>query len=130
MLVEAIANLLQAEGHGTKGTDLYLYGLHDEPDEQVALREYEGGSVEFTQNTTVPYEADVRFQVVCRADTIAAAKAKAQAVWLTLSAQRNTVLDGIYYQRVLPLQAPFLIERDENNRWIVGCNYTARKEVG
>lgn len=130
MLVEDIANLLQTEGHGTRGTDLILYQLPDAPDTVTAIREYEGGDVELVQNTTTPFEADVRFQVVTRAPTIAAARSKAQDIWITLSALRNVDLDGTFYQRVLPLQAPFVLTRDENDRWIIGCNYTVRKEVG
>jgi hypothetical protein len=129
MLIEELGTYLQGLGHGTLGTDLFLYQLPDTPDTCVAIREYAGAEPEFVHDQATPNMIRPRFQMVVRGPVIPDVMLKASQVWSSLVTINNTTIDGTFYQRLVPLQSPFLIERDENNRWVAGANFEAMKEV-
>jgi hypothetical protein len=48
---------------------------------------------------------------------------QAEAVYTALCAVITESLSGTVYQRCVPLQEPFALEIDANERVIVACNY-------
>jgi hypothetical protein len=129
MLIEEVAQLIQAAGHGTLGVDIFLYQMPDTPDTCVALREYGGGEPVYVHSRINPCYELPRFQLVARAPSIPDARLLAHQVWITLQQIKNVSLGGTFYQRLQPLQSPFIIERDNNDRWVAGANFEAMKEV-
>jgi hypothetical protein len=129
VLLEELGQRLQALGHGTLGVDLFIYQLPDEPDSCVALRGYEGPEPVYTQGTALPTFERPRFQLTARALEVGTAMTAAWAAWKELSRIKNELIGGAWYLSVHPLQSPFLLERDENNRWVAAANFEAWKEV-
>jgi hypothetical protein len=129
MVLEELGLLLQGAGHGTLGSTLFLYQLPDEPDVCIALRGYEGAAPEYTHGGAMPAFERPRFQLSSRAPLVDEAMAAAWAAWKTLSVIRNAAVGGVTYLAVNPMQTPFVIERDENNRWVAGANFEVWKEV-
>ena len=129
MMIEDLGTMLQGLGHGTLAIDLFLYQLPDEPDECVGLRIYEGPEPEFSHNANMPTYERPRFQMTVRKITVSAAMATAQSIWLDLMNVRNMAIGGTRYIAIHPLQSPFILERDENNRWVAGANFEVWKEV-
>jgi hypothetical protein len=129
MLIEEVGNLIANSGHGTLGVDIFLYQMPDTPDTCIALREYGGGEPSYSHTYVDPSYEVPRFQMLARAPAIPDARLLAHQVWVTLQSVRNVTLDGTFYLRLQPLQSPFMIERDNNDRWVAGANFEAMKEV-
>lgn len=129
MLIEDVGSILQGAGHGTLSVDLFKYQLPDEPDACIAIREYAGAEPTFVHSRRLPTTVHPRFQLVARATTAPAAMTAATNAWMTLSSIRNEVINGTFYQSIMPIQAVFIVERDENDRWIAGANFEVTKEV-
>src|ERR1051325_6921886 len=127
MLLDEIGAYLQSLSLGTVGTDLFLGSTPDSPDACVTVREYGGEAPEFTLGPSVAYEQP-RIQIVCRAGVAdyAAARTKAEAIYRALNVAEAT-LSATHYLRIEPLQSPFPIGRDENNRWEIAFNCSVMK---
>lgn len=130
MICEHIAAYLQTLGHGTLGVNLFIDVLPEAPDDVIVVTSSGGFAPSFVQdkrgiNTEMP-----TFQVATRSRSVPSAKAKSHAIYLDLQKLDNVIVDGVFFQRLSPMQPPFAIERDDNNRWIWGCNYVAEKELG
>ena len=97
LTVDDVADYLASGGVGTVGTDIFESGFFDSagppatPDAQVAIYEYQGDAPE---QVLGPANASPllypRVQVVARAATYAAARAKAQAVYDRLAGVKAT----------------------------------------
>jgi hypothetical protein len=130
MITDHIAALLEEQGHGTIGTDLFSDHLPEDPDDAVIVTTSGGGPPEWVHNKAIVNTEMPHFQVAVRSASITTAKQKAHAIYDDLQVIRNSIVDGVFFQRMMPLQSPFPIERDEKNRWIWGCNFIVEKEVG
>lgn len=129
MLLEELGTMLQTLGHGTLGETLFIYQLPDEPDACIALRGYEGREPMWTHSGALPAFERQRFQLTARAFTVGDAMTAAAAAWRSLLVIRNQAVGGGFYLAVQPLQSPFIVERDENNRWIAAANFEAWRET-
>jgi len=129
MLVEELGQYLQQRGHGTLGTNLWLYQLPDTPDICVAVRSYEGMDPLASQNDAYPGIERPRLQIAVRSTDISAAMTAAWAIWRDLARITNEIVNGAFYVSVRPLQSPFIIERDGMNRWVIAANFEAWKEI-
>jgi hypothetical protein len=125
---------LETAGLGTFGTDLFAGGLPSEPIECCALVEYGGEPPLRNQTDGAAHQSAQggerpRFQLMCRSADYETGRNLIQQMWADLDGIVNETLSGIFYQRVAALQSPFLLERDQNNRWIFIANFVATKEV-
>jgi len=131
MLLDELGAWLAAapQSIGVAGTDLFLGSTPDSPDACTTVREYAGEAPERTLGPSTAYEQP-RIQIVCRAgkDDYAAARTKAEAVYKVIDKAELT-LSGVHYLRIEPLQSPFTIGRDENDRWLIGFNASVMKEI-
>jgi hypothetical protein len=69
-------------------------------------------------------------QVVCRgaAKDYATPRATMQLIYKGLPKVQAEALSGVYYHTIRPMQAPFVLRRDENERVLVACNFLCTKE--
>lgn len=59
----------------------------------------------------------------------AAPRAKAQDVLRALSRIMTTTLSGVQYYTSTPLQAPYMLERDDLLRYVIAVNFEFFKQV-
>lgn len=128
-MTDELGAYLEAMGVGTLGVDLFLAGLPDEPAAAVALTEYGGEQPTFAHGAPGVNTERRRFQLVARAETESAARAKAEQVNAVLVGIRNQALSGTWYLGVYPLQSPFPLGADGNGRPRYVCNYQVEKAV-
>ena len=69
-------------------------------------------------------------QVVCRgaAKDYATPRATAQLIYKGLPKIQAESLSGVYYHWIRPMQAPFVLRRDENERVLIAVNFLCEKE--
>lgn len=126
-VLDDVGALLQTQGVGTLGTDLFLSTLPDVPDACVALYEYGGGPPQHTLGGTSAKWEEPRIQAVARATTYSAARTKIGAIFTALHAVNNTTLSGTLYLSIEALQSPFFLEKDQSSRVKMVCNFHIRK---
>lgn len=136
MLLDAIASHLQANAIGTVGTDLFKSFLPDSPDAAVAIFEYTGRASDKAFGNPNVLVENARFQILVRsardnvANAYATARTKAQTICTLLDGVGNLTLSGVVYLYIEALQPPFFLQRDDNTRSLIACNYEAQKHVG
>ena len=125
---------MQTAGFGTLGTDIILGYMPASPSLCCALVEYtgeepmrnhnEGAAGLGAQSGERP-----RFQLLCRAESYETGRSLIQDIWQHLDAITNENLSGTFYVAVRALQSPFLLRRDENNRYVFAANFAVTKHV-
>jgi predicted sugar kinase len=128
---DEIADLLEDASVGTVGTNIFKGQMPPAPDTCVAIIETPGREPEHhfgSNGIAIEYP---RVQIRCRGaqQDYATPAALAQTAYRAMAAVANDVLNGTRYLSIDPLQAPFLIDRDPQNRLIVGFNAQLTKEV-
>ncbi len=69
-------------------------------------------------------------QIVARGplEDYSSARVKAESAYKALHGVTNSTINGTRYLSIEALQPPFVIELDENDRWIIGFNVSIIKE--
>ncbi len=130
-LLEEIGDALEADGHGTQGTDIFIGDTpQTSPDNAVSVLETSGLAPLFAHNISGVNVEQPTFQVYTRNGSYSAARQKAEDIYQFLNQQVNVTLGGIRYPRIVALQAPFSIGRDDNHRSQIVCNFAVRKGLG
>jgi hypothetical protein len=70
-----------------------------------------------------------RFQLIVRSTDYETGRNLIQSIWNVLDAIVNRDVNGTFYQRCAALQSPFMLERDDNDRWIFVANFQVSKVV-
>lgn len=129
-----MTSVIQTAGLATFGTDMFSGGLPPDPIECCALIEYGGEPPMRKQNDGAAHSSAQggerpRFQLLVRSADYETGRNFIQQIWDELDGIVNETIGGIFYQRVAAIQSPFMLERDESDRWIFAVNFTATKEV-
>lgn len=125
-----VATYLQHAGIGELGATLFVgYMPETAPDDAVAVMEYGGMMGAQPLEDPMAYEMP-RLQVMVRSASYFDGMTKARDAYRALGKVVNTTLGGVRYQRITPVQPPFLIRRDDNGRPEIGFNVEITKEVG
>ena len=96
-------------------------------DEVTALFESSGGPGERVQDVPGTKYAEQIVQVQCRSRSQQTARSRCYQIYNLFNGRGSENIGGTYYVSLDPLQAPFLLQRDENDRWIYAVNFTALK---
>src|SRR5574340_912812 len=129
-VLEEMSDLISANALGTPGTDLFLRRMPPAPDACTAIYLTGGRGPEYTlENAAQRYEA-TSIKIMVRSDrekNYKAAEDKAYQIWILLGAVQNQNLTGTGYSTrylwIVPIQSPFSLGPDENNRMLVVANY-------
>lgn len=73
------------------------------------------------------------FQIISRSTRYTTARTRAETAYTILDGLAGQTLPtatGTLYLEIVANQAPFSIGRDDNERYLVSSNYTARKAIG
>ena len=114
----------------TLGTNLFLGRLPESPDTCVAIYETAGTAPDdvFGADSAPPIE---NAGLMCHTRAIAYSDCQSLAVDImkTLSKVINETLTSTYYYKVEPSQSPFGLMRDDQERMVFSCNFTAVKAL-
>lgn len=125
-ILDALGAYLQTQGQGTLATDIFLARMPDTPDACVTLYENQGVGPNHTFGASVKAIDHQRVRVYCRAarNDYPAARTKAEAVRAVLGAIRDTTLSGVSIMTVLSTSELYPLQRDGDDRAIIGCDFT------
>jgi hypothetical protein len=127
-----VAGLLEAVGVGVVGTTIFVGRMPESPDYCIALVEYMGEAPDFTQGGGMAYELP-RVQISVRGTSEAGgydtAYDAARTIFKEVAKVTNTVLGTTFYQRLRPLQSPFVLQRDENDRVVFVVNVECHRTI-
>jgi hypothetical protein len=143
MLLDDIATFLAAEStafHVGATGNLAKQILLDStpiPETIAVLYETPGGPNEYTFSTsTGPANVDAEtpsLQLLSRAVSYQTARNQAETAYTILDGLSSRTLPtatGTRYREITADQAPFFLQRDDNDRYIVSVNFTVKKGVG
>lgn len=132
-VLDDVLRLLQDNAVGTIATDLFADFMPDSPDALIAAFSVGGSPPDFAGGPTgAPAIRNPTVTLWARAaerDPVAA-QAKAEAAYQAMVGVVNQILQpsAERYLRIEPLQEPFLLKLDEQERPIVACNYEVMKQ--
>ena len=112
----------------TLGTNLFLGREPDSPDTCVTLYETGGAGPDDTfGGDTAPSLENPGLQVRSRAAAYSTAQSLAVDVWSLLAKVINETLTSTKYLKISPVQSPFALDRDDQDRMIFVCNFDVVK---
>jgi hypothetical protein len=125
-ILDALGAYLVSQGQGTLATNIFLDRAPETPDACVTLYESAGGGPDHTFGAGVYAIDHQRIRVICRAarNDYPAARDKAVAVRAVLGAIRDTTLSGVKVLTMLATSEVYPLNRDGDDRALIGCDYT------
>lgn len=110
---DELALYLEQQGHGVRGTDLFVGHMPDEPDALLVLFETPGAAIVAALVDQVEQRS---LQVRARASSYDDARAKAENVYELLHGKANVTLGGGGFVLLEAKQPPFSLGRDQKQR--------------
>ena len=113
----------------TLGTNLFLGRLPETPDTCVGVIQTAGVAPTDTFGTSFPPLEPQGLQTLVRATTYATAEALAVDVMKSLASVDNQTLTSTLYLKIEAQQSPFALERDNQERLVMSCNFLVTKTL-
>ena len=113
----------------TLGTNLFLGRLPETPDTCVGVIQTAGLAPTDTFGTSFPPLETQGLQTLVRATTYATAEALAVDVMKSLASVDNQTLTSTLYLKIEAQQSPFALERDNQERLVMSCNFLVTKTL-
>jgi hypothetical protein len=113
----------------TLGTNLFLGRLPDSPDTCVGLIQTGGLAPTDTYGTSFPPLETQGLQTLVRAASYATGEALAVDIFKSLLSVENETLTSTLYLKIEANQSPFALERDEQERVVMSCNFNVVKAL-
>jgi hypothetical protein len=129
--LDEIANRIQSLGIATLGQNMFLSSKSSVPDGNgpyISIIETGGTGSRRTQNDTATQRPSA--QILVRASSYPTARAKAVEVYNALGGDNglyNTMLNGTFYQQIVPVQQVNDLGLDQLSRARVAFNINAEK---
>jgi hypothetical protein len=115
--VEELGAFIDSEStRFTVGTNLFYHLMPSEPNAATSIVEYPGEGATETFGGDLPKYESARVAITCRSTSSTAARANAHAAWVAAFKIANETLSGKSWLKCTPLQSPFFLKRDEQNR--------------
>lgn len=129
MVVEDIATILQAGGIGTIGVDLFQHVSPDKPDDLVTVAEYTSDEPQWIQDSETVDVENTRVQVAARSMRPETGRLVAERAYQLLMTVKGQTINGTRYLWCRPADAPGMVGRDENGRFLSVVNFRIAKEL-
>lgn len=130
-LVQEVGTYLASQLSLTRGTNLFEGIMPETPNACLAVLTYAGGPSElgFGVTTGVQYEQP-GLAIWCRGEPndYTTPRDQAHSARQALAKVQATSLSGTLYHYIIPLQSPFVLETDENERRVLAFNCRVKKE--
>lgn len=122
-----LATLLQTEGVGTIGTNIFMSERPDNPDDLIALTDYQGEASRLHGPTNIPADERISVQVMTRSYSYETAKALAESAYTVLHFRHATLQSGRDYAWSKANQRPAYVGVDDKDRKLVSFNLRLRR---
>lgn len=116
-----IAALIEAQGLGTIGQNIFMFGWGEKEESQLLILETGGFDPELQESLE-----RLSFQVLYRgkkAESALIGYEKIREVYEFLNDQLNVIIEGTCYPQFNPLAPPAGIGQDDEDRFIFSMNY-------
>lgn len=123
MLDDIAVHITANVGTLTSGINLFAYKMPDEPQDAVGLYEESGRPPAYVYNTALPAIEMPDLQIIVRSSTTATGRTLSETLWRLMQAVMNQTINGIYYQAILAVGSPMLLERDSNDKPLFSMNF-------
>lgn len=124
-ILDAVGTYIDANDSLTAGTNLFGARMQETPDVAVCLYEYAGEGPGYAFGASGQVIDRPRIQLVSRASRDDYATARDKAVTLrALLDVAGVTMSGITVLRITPIASVFSMGPDEQDRPLVGCNFT------
>lgn len=123
--LQMLADLIVYAGGGTQGTDVFAGRMPTSPDDCVSVSVYQGLPPDYVQESAAPASERVSFQTLIRGTSREAVETKAQTIWRGVASVRNQYINAAFLLAVRPMQSPFELMQDSNDRVVYVFNAEA-----
>ena len=121
-----IATLLQTNLFGTIGTDLFINSAPDPPDNMILVNDTSGlPPIDAMGDGGSSFEIP-GIQIQVRNDSNSTAITTMWNIFYLLHKYNGTI-NSANYLLILASQNPFLLYKDENERFVYACNFLAKR---
>ncbi len=135
MILDDVALYLQVNSTLDIGTDLTLGFMPENPNQVTTI--YETGGLGplnafSTGGGTRVYEQP-SIQILTRSTSYTAARTIIEKVFTVLDGVNNLTVPSsgsVHYGSIEAIQSPFLVNRDKNDRFMLGVNFNVLKTTG
>lgn len=123
-----IAGLLATQGYGTEGTNIFVNIAPDSTDNMIEVNDTGGfGPLNSMGGAgTKPNLEVTGFQVRVRNNTNQTAHSNIYNIYKLLDGYNGT-LDSVAYLLIQAAQTPFILYKDENERYNYACNFICER---
>ena len=123
--IVAVADYLQANNLGTKGTTLFIGERPDIDGLTTLLTEYQGNTIETFASGIALYQPQLQVRVAGASEDYAAPRARLIAIQTLLAGVTNQTLSGIRFQRIRPSTTILALGQDD----VLAFEFSANFEV-
>lgn len=121
--VEALAQHLETNSLGTRGTTIFIGLMPDNYVVTTMLTPYSGRIIETMASGTAINVPQLQVRVRGDVEDFATPQARAEAVKNLFALITNTTINGVTFLRVKPSSTVASMGRDENKRWEFVVNF-------
>ncbi len=121
----AVADYLQANNLGTKGTNLFVGERPDIDCLTTLLTEYQGNTIETFASGIALYQPQLQVRVAGASEDYATPRARLIAIQTLLAGVTNQTLSGIRFQRIKPSTTILSLGQDD----VLAFEFSANFEV-
>lgn len=126
--IESIADRLQAQSLGTKGTNLFIGILPETNSLATVLNEYNGEIIETNKVGIALFQPSLQVRVRGMPEDYAAPKARIEAIQTALAALPDATYSGVRILRVKPQGTILALGQDNNLRYEFTANFQVTYE--
>lgn len=119
----ALANYIEAQSLGTKGTNLFIGTLPSIDGLHTVLTQYSGDVVETQSSGIAIHKPSLQVRVHGATEDYATPLARITAIQNALTTISNQTLSGIYFLRVRPISSIISLGQGENLDYGFTCNF-------
>lgn len=116
-------------GLGIAGTNFFKGAMPPTPVACVSILDYAGEGPDTTLGTAGITEEYPRFQLLSRAPTLDAARAKAQTAFEEYAKVKNTTLSSTFYGYIKPIASVSFLHYDKNDAPVFVVNFETMRRV-
>lgn len=129
MVLDEIAAFVATACSLTVGTTVFKGALPSSPDACMAVYEYPGVAPDYVFGVSGVSVEYPRVQIVARgaADDYSTPRSVAETAYRAIAAAAPQSLSSTRYLSMMPLQSPFVLNRDANGRVVIAFNVQLAK---
>jgi len=134
MVLDDLGVFVETAALATVGTNLFLGHMPETPSVCCAFLEYGGDAPMRNQSEGAARSGALsgekpRIQLLCRNTSYPTGHALIRSMATALDGVVNQTINGVFYIRIAAMQPPFLIEMDDNKRYVFAVNFSIVKAV-